>query len=92
MATDTKTAEMITSGAPWYVPRKVLHCLCQDGKRRTVIATREADTFFSIPARVQVKGKTITGYITGRETEDGKQDYEFRAYLYRKNHTILTGA
>ena len=83
----TQTATLITIG-PWSIPVKVLHCLCPDGKRRTVKITSTPDTWFSIPARVQAYGKTITGYVTGIETA-GERDYEFRAYLYRKNHTVF---
>ncbi len=41
--------------------------------RRTVYATAYADTYFSVPARTQVKGHTIKGYLT---TND--QGVEFR--------------
>ena len=35
--------------------------------RRTAYATAYADTYFSVPARMQIAGKTIKGYLT---TED----------------------
>lgn len=74
---------------PWQIPWKVTKCLCSDGVRRTAWITSEADTYFSIPARVKVKGKTVSGYVTGRETEDLKPDSEFRQYLYAKNANLL---
>lgn len=45
---------------------------------RTVYATGEADTWFSIPAKCSVKGKTITGFLT---REDG--EWAFRAHTNR---------
>lgn len=36
---------------------------CADRKVRMVQITREADTFFSVPARVTVKGKTVRGHV-----------------------------
>lgn len=48
---------------------RVENCLCQDGRRRTVTVTGEPETFFSVPARTQVNGKTVTGFITGDNDE-----------------------
>lgn len=83
-------AQFITSG-PWQVPVKVIGALCEDGRRRTAYITAEADTYFSIPARVSVKGKTVTGFVSGCENEQGEQDYTFTANLYGKNHALLDG-
>ena len=73
----------------WQQPWKVTKALCADGVRRTAWITAPADTFFSIPARVKVKGRTVSGYITGREAEDGGADYEFRAAQTRKHYNLL---
>jgi len=43
---------------------------------RTVYVRGEADTFFSIPAACQHKGKIVRGYLT----VDDNQEYVFRAY------------
>jgi hypothetical protein len=43
---------------------------------RTVYVRGEADTFFSIPAACQSKGKTITGYLT----TDDNCEMVFRAH------------
>lgn len=83
-------ATLLTRGM-WQQPWKVTGALCSDGKRRVALITGEADTFFSIPARVSVKGKTVTGFVTGREGDDGERDYEFIAYTYRKNGHLLPG-
>ena len=85
------TAKLITYG-PWQIPVKVLCALCPDGIRRTARITGQADTWFSIPARVKAKGRTVAGYVTGIETTDGSPDYAFRPYLYRKNHVVFTEA
>jgi hypothetical protein len=81
-------ARMIYQGA-WVRPWKVTKALCADGVRRTAWIAGEADTFFSIPARVKVKGKTVAGFVTGRDREDGVKDFEFVAYQYRKNAPLL---
>ena len=84
-------ARMICLG-PWQVPWKVTKALCSDGVRRTAWITADAATFFSIPARVKVKGKTVSGFVTsvpgGYESED---DYAFTAYEYGKNGRLLPG-
>ena len=67
----------------------VKHCLCPDGKRRLATITSEPDTFFSVPARVQYKGKTVSGFVTGRETDDYQPDMEFIPYTYGKNGALF---
>lgn len=44
---------------------KVINCPIEGTDiKRTVYATRYADTFFSVPAACTYKGKTIRGYLT----------------------------
>lgn len=81
-------AKVICRGM-WQVPVKVVDCLCPDGKRRVAILSGVPDTLFSIPARVKAYGKTVSGFVTWRET-DGKDDLEFRPYLYRKNYGVFS--
>ena len=66
---------------------------CEDGKARTVYAKRyrydgsyAADTFFSVPAYVRVKGTTVRGFLG---VEDGEA--YFKAYTYCKNHALVGG-
>jgi hypothetical protein len=73
---------------PWQIPYKACNVLCSDGKRRTARTAQSADTYFSLPARVSVRGKTVSGYITGCKTE-GHADYEFHAVLTGKNAALL---
>jgi hypothetical protein len=71
--------------------------LCSDGKVRKVCRISSTpDTFFSIPAAVKVKGKTVSGYITTETVEglstatDGDPAVvKFRAVEYRKNYNVL---
>ena len=75
--------------------------MCADGKvRRLHRIAQTADTFFSIPASVQVQhnGKrvTVAGYVTvatrggfSTDTQDDPYVVKFRAYTYRKNHNAL---
>jgi hypothetical protein len=75
----------------WQIPVAVQKALCADGVRRYARITSEPDTFFSIPAQVKVQGKTVSGFITGRERDDGESDYSFVAYSYGKNGHLLVG-
>ena len=70
--------------------------LCPDGKVRKVkrIASTP-DTFFSIPASVTYKGKTVAGYLHLKNIGDPTNPLEFKdavifsPYLYRKNGNIF---
>ncbi len=73
------TAQLITRG-PWQQPVKVIGAMCEDATRRTA----------RITASVHVKGKTVSGFITGCEGENGEQDYRFIAVLTGKNHALLS--
>lgn len=71
--------------------------LCPDGKvRRLKRIAETADTFFSTPASVTCKGKTVAGYVTvetmgGFTTEmpDDPAVLKFIPYTYRKNHEVF---
>lgn len=61
-------SEIIRLGM-WGIPVKATNVLCPDGIYRVARITAEADTFFTIPAQVQVRGKTVTGYISHNHTD-----------------------
>lgn len=75
--------------------------LCADGQVRVAKARAywdgqrlcmDGDTWFSVPARVRAHGKTVAGYISGREkTPECNAEYVFHAYLYRKNAGVIQG-
>jgi hypothetical protein len=76
---------------------KPVKAICADGVIRTCRVkcywhdgSFASDTFFSVPAYVKAKGKTIRGYVTGIDPEENNgMKYSFRAYLYRKNHAYV---
>lgn len=72
---------------PWQIATRATDVLCSDGIRRTVILAVEPDTFFTIPGKVQVKGKTVTGFIV--HCGDGNKDIQFHAYQNGKNGHLL---
>lgn len=84
---------------PWGINvRRGTRVLCADGKIRAVGSIAQtADTFFSIPASVKVKGKSVSGYVTteeqkyigGVKTTDFKKVYSFRRHTNHKNSGIL---
>ena len=87
--------EVIPSLSPWgaQTGSRWTNVLCSDGVYRTFTATGEADTFFTIPGRVSVKGKTVTGHVYW-DSEIFSDDpnpgvYKFSAFTYRKNHDML---
>jgi hypothetical protein len=67
------------------------HVLCSDGKvRKTVRLSQTADTFFSVPCAVKVKGKEVAGYMTQRTFDDDTATaYIFVALSHRKNSHLL---
>jgi hypothetical protein len=74
---------------PFSSVAKVVACPCEDGKTRTVYATSEPDTFFSIPAQTRIthgwrQQHTVTGFLT--LDEDG---WQFIANKYGKNGSLL---
>lgn len=52
---------------PWQIPVKATHVYCPDRKYRTIRlhTVGGADTFFTIPGQCQVRGKTVTGFVSG---------------------------
>lgn len=71
--------------------------ICSDGIVRAVrFGAGIADTFFSIPARVTVNGRTVSGYVTvetaegfSTATENDPAVVKFIAYQYGKNANAL---
>ena len=90
---DYANGTYITRSYPWGLNVKA-RALCPDGIVRTCKRVAEtADTFFSVPASVNVKGRTVAGYITvqtiegySTPTDNDPAIVKFVPYLYRKNH------
>jgi len=78
----------------WPVATQCHNALCSDGKRRCVTLTREADTFFTIPGSVKVRGKTVTGFIAHSGSEDDRLcAYAPKTTLsFMPTHSARTGA
>ncbi len=89
-------ARMISHGV-WQLAIRCERALCSDGIRRNIQITGAPDTFYSIPGRVTVKGKTVTGFVMTYEPdaldppidESLPTDYKFIANSYGKNGAIL---
>lgn len=73
--------------------------LCSDGRLRALKRIAEtADTFFSVPAAVTVKGRTVAGYVTVKTvsgsdvtTPEDPAVVRFVAYTYGRNGHLLPG-
>lgn len=58
-----------------------VRAMCEDGTERSAtLSPNGADTFFSTPASVRARGKTVTGFVTR-----SGNSYEFTANSYGKN-------
>jgi hypothetical protein len=58
--------------------------LCADGVIRACSMAQTADTFFSTPASIRIRGKSISGYVTTEDTDGisvpDSPVYSFRAH------------
>lgn len=64
--------------------------LCADGKvRRLARISDTADTFFSVPAAVKVRGRTVSGYVTVDTANDDTATVYFLRYDYGRNADAL---
>lgn len=78
-------------------PRIVRKALCADGSQRSAYCSAlGADTFFSIPAHVKVRGRTVAGYVTrstlngfSTETPADPAVWKFVHYPGRKNGGLI---
>lgn len=65
---------------PWgLIRRNGNRILCADGIIRAAELSQCADTFFSIPASIRIKGKRISGYASSDESQ-GQRVYTFHAH------------
>lgn len=86
----------ITRDYPWGI-NIAARAECPDGiVRQCSRVAATADTFFSIPASVKVRGKTVAGYITveavsglSTATDADPAIVRFSAYKNRKNHAVF---
>lgn len=70
----------LSQSMPWGLFRRTGHrLLCADGVIRAAELAQCADTFFSIPASVRIRGKHVSGYATSDEV-DGVRVYTFRPF------------
>ena len=71
-------------------PGTRVKALCSDGIVRSALILRDADTFFSIPARVTVKGRTVTGHVYRVASYDDRPGLlRFSAAAWLRNHDAL---
>lgn len=93
----------LVSGAEWHGGSGFIggRALCEDGKVRAVRFPRggHADTFFSVPAVVTVKGKTVSGFVSvstvagyDTATEGDPAVVRFTAYRYGRNGYLIPAA
>ena len=72
---------------PWGLFARNGHrVLCSDGKIRACAMAQTADTFFSVPASIRIKGKTVTGYVTTENEWERETGETFEAYAFRQHN------
>ena len=83
------------SGYSVYRPNRLL---CEDGKVRSVMVRSyydgqrwawHADTYFSVPARVRIKGKTVRGIVTNIGEYDSDATMGFAAFTSDPNAALI---
>ena len=86
----------LVQSMPWGLYRGG-RVLCADGRVRALARIAlTADTFFSVPAAVRVRGRTVSGYVTvstlsglSAGTPADPIVARFVAYTYGKNGALL---
>ena len=79
-------SESVLSRGPWSQLVQVRGALCADGRRRSTCRLGVPDTYWSAPAAVRVKGRTVSGFVSC--SADG---WEFTAYSAGRNAHLLRG-
>jgi hypothetical protein len=81
-------ATPILGRGPWAQLVGYRDVLCPDGRRRTV-RVGVPDSFFSAPGRVQVRGKTVSGFVTSTGVADDDGSYDFKFVPQGKNSSVF---
>lgn len=90
------------SPSPWGAATgSTYDVLCPDGRIRRATITAEADTVWTIPARVTVKGQTVSGFMSSGygdsyfgsfdtpANDDERPTFFFSAERGRRNEHLL---
>ena len=72
-----------------FYPGKRLQVICRDRVMRSAVITGEADTYFTLPAAVQVTSGGKRRTVAGSVYHDREGKVCFGAYLYRANHVFI---
>jgi hypothetical protein len=72
-----------------FYPGNRLPALCRDGVTRSAVITGSPNTFFSIPAAVQVTSGGKRRSVAGSLYHDIDGKVSFGAYTYRANHALI---
>jgi hypothetical protein len=64
----------------------VRNCPCPDGRCRTVYVTGEADTYFTMPAAINIRDRRIRGFLTH---DDDPKGYVFHSKAMLANRSWM---
>jgi len=74
----------VSRSYPWGLhPRTGHRLLCADGVIRAAEMAETADTYFSVPASIRIKGKRISGYTSCER--DSKWENEVWVFRHHTN-------
>ena len=73
---------------PWQIPCKA-RALCSDGVWRMIKLVGQPDTYYTIPASAQVKGKTVAGFVMTDTLRYAEPTLIFVHYSNMKNGKLL---
>lgn len=78
------TGEIRRGWSPYSSAGTVYAVRCADGRIRRATFLRDADTFWTVPARVTVHGRTVTGHVYA-DTLRPIGEWQFSPYAYLSN-------
>lgn len=81
-------SESVLSRGPWSQLVQVRGAVCADGRARSTCRLGVADTYWSAPAAVRVKGKTVSGFVFFASGDEG---WQFIADPAGRNAHLLGG-
>lgn len=82
-------SESVLSPGPFAQLVAIRRCMCSDGVARYAKITGQPDTAWTVPAQVQVRGKSVSGFVSFDSSCGEDKGYTFHASKFGKNGGLL---
>lgn len=79
----------VLSRGGWSEIVQIRGIMCSDGVRRVTSWCGMADSYFTLPCHVKIRGKTVSGFAMAFRRADGGHDWQFCASRSGKNAFVL---